>query len=176
MSLHDTMDKLSAQAQEAVLKLFGRWSEGDITDAQFKALAAAALARYGAKGQAVADVALTASLTSLIGSVIVATGDMDDPTDGALAAVTDTLESEAFDRDPSAAVAVMGSAFALAAMQDAYSKGMQNQGVELWVRVPNPGACEMCQDLADAYLPASVDMYHHKGCGCIQQPVKMKEA
>lgn len=176
MSLHDTMDKLSAQAQKAVLSLWERWSEGDITDDQFKALAAAALARYGAKGAAVADVALTASLTSLIGSVIVATGDLADPADGAMEAVNDTLDSEAFKRDPSGAVAVMGSAFALAAMQEAYSRGMRDQGVELWVRVPNAGACQMCQDLADAYMPASVDMYHHKGCGCIQKPVTMKEA
>lgn len=174
MSLHDAMAKLTDQAQEAVLGLWARWEEGDITEDQFRALATAALARHGAKGAALADAALAAALTMLIGSVMVATGDMEDPSEGAAAAVEETLGSEAYRRDPSAAVAVMGSAFAAAAMQDTYSKGMRDQGVGFWVRVPNPGACEMCQDLADAVMPASVDMYHHRGCSCVQRPVEME--
>lgn len=174
MSLHDVMGKLSEQAQGSVLGLWERWEAGDITEAQFRALAAASLARHGAKGAAVADAALAASLSVLVGSLTVGTGEMDDPAEGAAEAVEETLGSEAFSRDPSAAVAVMGSSFALAAVQDSYSKGMQSQGVSLWVRVPNPGACEMCQDLADAVMPVSVDMYHHKGCQCIQTPVEMK--
>lgn len=174
MTLHDVMGTLSGQAQDAVVALWERWDAGDITEAQFKALAAAALARYGAKGAAVADAALSASLTKLIGSVMVATGDLLDPTEGAGRSVEETLGSEAFTRDPSAAIGTMGSAFALSSMQDAYSKGMQDRGVGLWVRVPNPGACDMCQDLADAVMPVSVDMYHHRGCQCIQTPVEMK--
>lgn len=175
MSLHDVMGRLSEQAQGAVLGLWERWEEGDVTEAQFRALATATLAKYGAKGAAVADVALAASLTTLIGAVMVTTGDMVDPSEGAAMEVEDTLDSVGFQTDPANALAVMGSAYALASMQDAYSRGMQEQGVELWVRAPNPGACDMCQDLADVYLPASVEMYHHKGCGCVPQPVQMKE-
>lgn len=174
MSLHDVMGRLSEQAQGAVLGLWERWEEGDVTEAQFRALATATLAKYGAKGAAVADVALAASLTTLIGAVMVTTGDMVDPSEGAAMEVEDTLDSVGFQADPANALAVMGSAYALASMQDAYSKGMQDQGVALWVRVPNPGACDMCQDLADAVMPVSVDMYHHKGCQCIQTPVEMK--
>lgn len=174
MSLHDVMGKLSEQAQGAVLGLWTRWEEGDVTEAQFRALATATLAQYGAKGAAVADLALAASLTTLTGSVMVTTGDMEDPAEGADVVLEETLESDGYQRDPANAVAVMGSAYALDKMQTAYSQGMQNQGVELWVRAPNPGACDMCMDLADVYLPVSVEMYHHKGCGCIPKPVQMK--
>lgn len=176
MSLHDVMGKLSEQAQDATLRLWERWEAEEITEAEFRALAGAALAQYGAKGSALADAALAASLTVMIGSVMVTTGELQDPSEGAAAAVDETLGSEAFQRDPANAVAVMGSAFALASMQESFGRGMKSQGVELWVREPNPGACEMCTDLADVYLPVTVEMFHHKGCVCIQKPVQMKGA
>ena len=174
MSLYDVMGKLSEQAQGAVVGLWERWEAEDIAEAEFRTLAGAALTRYGAKGTALADAALAASLTALVGSMMVTTGALEDPTEGAAAAVDDTLGSEAFQRDPANAVAVMGSAFALASLQESFGRGMKDQGVELWVRAPNPGACDMCMDLADVYLPVTVEMFHHKGCGCIQKPVQMK--
>lgn len=174
MSIHDAIGKLKEQAQGATLGLWERWEAGDLTEAQFRALATTALVQQAARGTALADVALAASLTKLTRAIAVTTGEMEDPTEDATATVDETLASEPYSRDPAGAVGVMGAAFAAGAMQDAYSKGMRDQGVKFWTRVPDPGACDLCQDLADAVLPVSVDMYHHKGCGCVAQPVEME--
>lgn len=174
MTIHDAVGKLKDQAQEQTLGLWERWEAGDITEAQFRALATTALVQQAARGTALADVALAASLTKLTRAVAVTTGDTEDHTDAATEAVDDTLASDPYRKDPAGAVAVMGGSFAAGAMQDAYSKGMREQGVTFWTRVPNPGACELCVELSDTVLPASVDMYHHKGCGCVAQPVEMR--
>lgn len=173
MTYTDTLAVLAASTETTVVALHQSWREDLITDAEFVALAAAALLRGHARGVALADVALAAAL-SLRRRTVVAPIGLDLPTGAsgaARAAVETTLASQPYQLDAVAAVAVLGRSHALAAAQDAYAAGMRAHGVQRWTRVLNAGACELCQDLAGDVLPASADMYHHKGCGCTQQPV-----
>jgi len=169
----ETLAAFASATETTVLALHGRYETGEITEAQFVALATAALIRAGAQGAALADLALAASL-SVQRQLPVPTLGLtlpDDAPEAARAAVTDTLHGQSYRVDAVAAVAVLGRAEALASAQDAYAAGIRQHGVSGWTRVLNGGACELCQDLAGPVLPASADMYHHRGCGCTQQPI-----
>lgn len=170
----ETLATLAASAEAALVALLARWEAGQITEAQFRALAVAALLRAGARGVGMADLALAAFLSVEAGKAVPTVG-LALPADapgrystavGAFLAGTVTAE----------AAGVLGRSEALATAQDAYSDGMRQHGVEAWTRVLNSSACELCQDLAGDVLPASADMYHHKGCGCTQQPVTGRES
>ncbi len=169
----ETLAAFATATETTVLALHGRYETGQITEAQFVALATAALVRAGAQGAALADLALAASL-SVQRKRPVATLGLTLPAgapDTARTAVTDTLNGERYRVDAVAAVAVLGRAEALASAQDAYGAGMRQHGVTGWTRVLNGGACSLCQDLAGPVLPTSAEMFHHKGCGCTQQPI-----
>src|SRR5699024_9114402 len=112
--------------------------------------------RAGARSAALADLALATALRSAPVGLVPATGDPEE-------AVTETLTSVSYERDPEAAVAVLGSAFALEAYQSTYGAGMASRGVRYWRRVPNPGACEVCIDLSEGIVSTDVPMWHHKG-------------
>lgn len=166
-------DKVSA----AVVALHKRYEEGELTLAQFKALARAELVRAQARGIALASLGVAADLTRLRKSVVPATGLSlpESAESSASALVQSTIDGEPYKLDPLAAIAVMGSAHYLEAVQEATGRALESHGARYWVRVLNEGACELCEILAEDTLPASATMYHHKGCGCSQQPVDEKE-
>lgn len=70
------------------------------------------------------------------------------------------------------AVTVEARSAVLASAQDAFQEGMQDHGVTHWARVPNTGACEVCQDLANGIVPIKQQPWFHKGCGCTTTPVE----
>lgn len=169
----DTLAALASSTEATIVALWERWQAGEITEAEFVLLAAAALVRATARGTALADAALAAALSVQRAQAVPTLG-LDRPTGSgqtAERAVRDTLTSPAYALDAAAAVAVTARSEALAGAQDAYGRAMRGQGVRSWTRVLNSGACELCQDLAGAILPASARMYHHRGCGCTQRPV-----
>jgi len=173
VSYTETLAAFASATETTILALHARYETGEITGAQFVALAAAALIRAGAQGAALADMALSASLSvqrKRPGPALGLTLPDDAPVN-TRAAVADTLNGEPYRLDPLAAVAVVGRAEALASAQDAYGAGMRQHRVSGWTRVLNGGACALCQDLTGPVLPASAQMYHHKGCGCTQQPI-----
>jgi len=173
VSYTETLAAFASATETTVVALHARFETGQITEAQFVGLATAALIRAGAQGAALADLALAASLSVQRKHPVPTLGITApaDAPDAALTAVTATLASEPYRLDPVAAVAVLGRAEALAAAQDAYGAGMRAHRVSGWTRVLNGGACSLCADLAGPVLPASAEMYHHKGCGCTQQPI-----
>lgn len=165
------MGGLAQRVADQLVALHARREEGRITRAEFVDLATAFLDAARARAVAVADLALAAEL-SVLRSRIVATIGLEPLPEPLRPAVEETLASEPYRAAPAAAVAVLGRAVTLQATQDAYAEGMRRHGVELWERVTDTGACEVCRDLARRG-PASTEVspWHHKGCGCSTRPV-----
>lgn len=174
MTYTDTLAAFAAATETVIVALHDRYESGEIGEAQFVALATAVLIRAGAQGAALADLALAAVLTVQRQRPVPALGltAPEDTEQRARTAVTDTLTGHPYRADPRAAVAVLARAESLSAAQNAYAAGMPAHGVTAWTRVLNADACELCQELAGPVLPASAEMFHHKGCGCTQQPVE----
>lgn len=85
--------------------------------------------------------------------------------------LTDELQAAFSAPDVAEALMVAGSAVTLAHMQEARQAALKDQGAEFWVRGVEADACELCQDLGTGIMPMSTPMYHHKGCGCSQEPI-----
>lgn len=168
MTYTETLDKLAATAEAQVLAAFDSWQEGLIGYADFLAVADAYLTAAGHRATALADTALAAFLTANTGKAVPTLGLLPPEVDhrpelATIAAMTGVVLADRF--------ATHARATTLATAQDAYSEGITRRGIPGWTRVLNGGACPLCQDLAGPVLPGSVPMYHHKGCGCTQQPV-----
>lgn len=173
----DTMGKGADIISASLVSLHKRYEDGELTLTQFKALAKAQLVRAQARGIALASLGVTADLTRMRKSVVPTAGVAlpESAEDTASALVQSTIDGEPYKLDPTAAIAVMGSAHYLAAVQEATGHALETSGARYWVRVLNAGACDLCETLAEDTLPASAQMYHHKGCGCSQQPTDEKE-
>ena len=112
MSYTETLAAFASATETTILALHARYETGEITGAQFVALAAAALIRAGAQGAALADMALSASLSvqrKRPGPALGLTLPDDAPVN-TRAAVADTLNGEPYRLDPLAAAAVLGRA------------------------------------------------------------------
>lgn len=70
-----------------------------------------------------------------------------------------------------AALVVTGRAYTLGALQQGRQASLRGHEVRYWRRGVEPGACEICHDLADGILPMDQEPWFHKGCGCTQEPV-----
>lgn len=166
----DTMNLTAQTVTARMQSLFDRWQSGEITEDQHQLLAEAVLTRATAVSTALADIALSAMLSSRTGQAVPTIGLQ--PSVAALAGVAAVVAAvSALDATPDR-VEIETRAHVLGTAQDAYGDAMRGQGVEYWTRVLNSGACPLCQDLAGDVLPASADMYHHKGCGCTQRPTE----
>lgn len=172
MTYTDTLDALATSTEAVLTGLYARWEAAQITGAQFRILAVAALLRAGARGVGMADLALAAFLSVDGGRPVPALG-LALPA-SAPARYTAAVALMLAGAVTPESVAVLGRSETLATAQDAYADGMRQHGVGAWTRVLNAGACELCHDLAGDVLPVSADMYHHKGCGCTQRPITGK--
>lgn len=166
----ETLNAFADAAGDKLAALWDRLEAGDITGEEFVALATAALVQAAARGVALADLGLAATLSVQQGQAVPAVGlGLPEATPILLAAAVAAVRAKPdATRDDAH---VTGRAETLAAAQDAYSEGMRAHQVSAWTRVLNAGACELCQDLAGDVLPGHAEMYHHKGCGCTQRPI-----
>lgn len=158
-------------------RLQERLDAGTLSFDQFKALATSVLTRAKAQGYSLGDLGAAADLTKLRRSLVIPLGlSAPEETESTAAALVQlTAASEPYRADAMAAIAVLGSSFFLEGVQEATGRALESHGARYWVRVLNAGACDLCEVLAEDTLPASATMYHHKGCGCSQQPVDEKE-
>lgn len=168
MTYTETLDRLAAATEARVVAAFESWQEGLIDFSDFLAIADAFLAAGGNRAAALADTALAAVLTKHTGKPVPALGLVPPEVDhrpelATIAALTGVVLADRF--------ATHARATTLAAAQDSYGQAMAQRGVPGWTRVLNNGACELCRSLAGPVLPGDAEMYHHKGCGCTQQPV-----
>jgi len=169
MTYTETLALLASVAETRAVAVFTRWESGEVTDEEFVALATAVLRRECARGVALADVALATVLSVSQGSPVLPVAlDLPGGHENQLRTAARATVAAGLTRD---AVGVLARSETLAASQDAYGEGMRRQGVPAWTRVLNGDACELCQDLAGDVLPGHAEMYHHRGCGCTQQPV-----
>ena len=171
-SYTETMAALATSTETQVLAAFRSWQEGNITQADFYAVAAAYLSAAGNRGTALADVALAAWLSVELGEAVPVLGLLPRQVDHrpALATIAATTGV-----DLAAKFSTHARATTLATAQDAYGQAMTERSIPGWTRVLNGGACPLCQDLAGDVLPGDAEMYHHKGCGCTQRPVLNRE-
>lgn len=168
MTYTETLDRLATATERQVVAAFESWQEGLIDLADFLAVADAYLNASENRATALADLALAAYLSAARGTAVPTLGLVPPETDhrpelATVAALTGV--------DLTAKIAATARDIPLARAHAAYGEAMTRRGVPGWTRVLNGGACELCQDLAGDVLPGSVEMYHHKGCGCTQQPV-----
>lgn len=168
MTYTETLHKLATTTAAQVLAAFESWQAGRIEYADFLAVAAAYLTAAGNKGTALADVALAAFLSVHTGRAVPTLGMVPPEVDhrpalATIAAATGVDLAEQF--------ATHARATTLATTQDAYGQAMTERSIPGWTRVLNGDACPLCQDLAGPVLPGDAEMFHHRGCGCTQQPV-----
>ncbi len=168
----ETLHTLATATEAQVLAAFNSWQAGRITLAGFLAVADAYLTAAGNQGTALADTALAAFLTVQTGRAVPVLGLLPRHVDHrpALATIAATTGVDLAER-----YATHARAVTLATAQDAYGQAMTERSIPGWTRVLNGGACPLCQDLAGDVLPGDAEMYHHKGCGCTQQPVLNQE-
>lgn len=168
MTYTETLDKLATATERQVVAAYESWQAGRITQDEFLAVAAAFLSAAGNKATGLADVALAAFLTLDIGKAVPTLGlippDVDHrPALAAIIAMTGVVLADQLGTE--------ARSVTLARAQDAYGEAMTQRHIPGWTRVLNGGACPLCVDLAGDVLPGSAEMFHHRGCGCTQQPV-----
>lgn len=189
MTYRDTLTELAASSETAVVELYRRLERGEITEAEFVALATAALARSNSRAAALAQLALAAYLTAALGRAVpvLALPPPDDTgrlrkaaqTLVTALATTSTPEAPATTPGPEARVARLGRAEPLTTAARTYSAGVaQSPHVTGWTRGMSPGACQLCQwwSRDGRVWPADHPMPTHKGCTCTQTPIVKETA
>lgn len=182
----DRTRTLADRSAGSLAGLYLLLAAGQVTEAQFAALAATSVATHNAQATVLADLALAAALTAALGVPVPPLGLGPDPSDRTrlrgslgtlLARGRDLALPGADETDRAVAVGRMvrrlGRAEPLDAGRRAYTAGMrQRPEVIGWARVTGPDPCPLCRSLDDgSVLPPEVPMAHHPGCSCVAQPV-----
>ncbi|MGD7706339.1 hypothetical protein [Microlunatus sp. Y2014] len=171
MTYTDTMAKFAQLTEDEAVKILNLYDTGQLDRDRLITLLVGLLVVRADEAAQLADVALATQMSELRNQVVAPLGlttDLD-----ATAAQLEPEVEEAVDSDNRAyAVAVLGRALIMGTAQNAFHTGMQIHGVTTWKRVPNRGACEVCEDLASGLVSINDVMWTHKGCGCTQQPIK----
>lgn len=81
------------------------------------------------------------------------------------------------DADLTGQLSRIGHAEPAQAMRDQMRATYEGNGATGWYRGLNADACELCQSWAGAgTFPASVEMLHHPGCGCVPIPTTEEDS
>lgn len=176
MSYQDTVAEIAARAEADLVAITRRWQAKEITDQQHTVETMAVLILAISEAAAVADAGAAIELTRLWKRHVLPLGLVADPenidTDLRIL-VIDMVASDTWEADPEAATGVLARAVVLGTAAEVYGTALRKQGVKRWTRLPNSGACEICMELADgSELPMDQEMWHHKGCGCVQKPTE----
>lgn len=169
MSIHTTVQRLNERVRKELAALWDRYESEDIDFDEFTALATAVITRAAQRARAIGDLSVASQLTRLTRQIAVPSGvepDESIPSE-ASAAIREQTETQAYDQDPRTAMGVAGAAVVMTAMQQGISDAMRTNRVEYFTRTTNPGACDICEEMAGVVLPADVPMWHHKGCMCV---------
>lgn len=163
---------IAGESQRVVLQLWNSYQAGRITADEFSQLAGETLGAYNEQAATVASVALSRDLSRLGMDVDLYVADRSADTERlpkAFATLVAAVASEA-NAVTVDSVARLARVEPIAAAQDTYSEGLKKHDLR-WTRSVSAGACQVCQGLAGAVLPASVPMFHHAGCTCTQSVV-----
>ena len=169
----DIMARLADSTDVRVQALYARYVTGEIDEETFVALATAVLAQGQSRAVSLADVALAATLTVMTSRVRTPVGLL--PERHATGSIVRVIREALADPEPPAKLTVNVRDAVLETAQRSYGRAMKRQGVKRWTRKLDGGACALCHDLAGETLPATAEMYRHKGCGCSQKPIIEQE-
>ena len=177
--------RLSASTQRDVGVLWTRHTLGNVSRAQFVALAAARIAAADRRAATLADVALAAQVMAALGEPVAPLGLTAENADqarlaGALGVVIDApvaAEGEALDLSVRSRVQRLAGNEPLLTAAAAMREGMtlRIDVVSGWQRSTSPGACELCSGWSHGGpFPPQAPMARHPGCTCVQQIVIRK--
>ena len=164
--------RVADDTEARVKALFRRHERGELNRSELVVELAVALRTSVAVAILLADKYTAMELDRLPGGWV---PDDDEQADEViLQELHDAYPDEA-DEDHRAAVlgalVVVGRAITLDALQQGRTMALKGHGVRYWRRSPEPGACEVCHDLADGIVSIDQVMGTHRGCGCGQEPV-----
>lgn len=175
MTYQDEIRKLGDETGEQVAVVVDDFLAEKITFDEAVAVIAALVAKANGRAVALADLSLAATLMLQAGEPVPTLGLVPPEGDAdrlATAAAT-LLAVPTLTRERGAR---LGRSEPLQMAARAYSEGIEKSDlVDAWTRKVSPGACEICQSLAGATLPASTPMFHHKGCTCVPVPIKKEK-
>lgn len=173
MSYPTMLSKLADSTGEALAEWWAEVDAGRMSQADFEARAVDRLVVAGHLARNVAELMVVNMLTRLRGTPVT-TIDLEavDEEGAARASLAATMGLDRWEDDPTGALLVLGAFHVHEYARAATAESMRAHHVGYWRRVTNPGACPVCTDMAaDGALPASADMWSHRGCGCIQTPI-----
>lgn len=171
MSYTDTMAEFAQLTEDECVKILNLYDTGQLDRQEFIQILTGTLVVRADEAAQLADIALATQLTALRNRVVVPIGLTTD-LDATAARVQPEVDAAVDSDNRVYAVAVLARALVLNTAQDVFQQGMSDHGVEYWKRVPNTGACEVCQDLADGIVPIEQEPWFHKGCGCATTPIE----
>jgi hypothetical protein len=173
VTYYDTLTDLATESETRVVAIYRAWQQGLLNTIEAEQLIAQSITAYNARGVALADLSLSATLTVQTGTVVTPlalTSALDDydrlvKAANTLLAVQDLTDER---------VARLGRAEPLEAASRAYGRGIHvSKLVTGWTRVISPKACQLCQWWAwnGRVWTRDHPMPRHTGCTCIQAPV-----
>lgn len=182
MSFRDILARLMASTETAVVALHARLDAGELTEAEFVALAAAVVNRADAKASVVADLSVAAAvMTQTRRPVAPAAVGFVDQQPRLRESIRTLLRTEVEWPDSADDLAAsrrvrlgrLARAEPASAAQGAAQQAMEQQpAVRGWRRRLNATPCALCRGWADGKVrPTRIRMNRHTGCSCIQEPV-----
>jgi hypothetical protein len=157
--------RLATASAAALLALWQRMQDGDLTADDLALLGASAITASNSQAYGLADLYLAHVLrTPPLGlSAPVATERLRQ-------AVTTAASPEG--TNPVDSLRRLGQSEPLRSGQTALTSGMERHGVRGWTRHTGGSSCQVCADLADGtVLSPRTQMWTHPGCSCVPQPV-----
>ncbi len=158
---------------EQVAALWALYRAGEITEAEFIDATAATVDVGRARAVGYADVALAALLLQIRGDAVPLGLELP-PAYERLTKALPTLLQRGADPtrpDPAWLLGRLARSEPLEAGQQAMSEGLRQQRVPRWRRVTGADPCPGCRRMSVDTVPASISMWTHKGCSCVQQPL-----
>ena len=166
-SYSDLAAQVAARTEAAAVALWERHEQGSLSEAEFVAAATVLVEVSRERAGALAAVALAARLSELRGTTVAPA-----PVRVLAANVRAAVAAVVAEPAPVDAIGVVSRDQTFSAGREVFAEGLKRERVPGWRRAVNSGACKVCRDLASStFIPIGVPMYHHKGCGCHQDPV-----
>jgi hypothetical protein len=158
--------KVSFASAAALMALWQRFTDGDLTEDDLATLGATSLQSANEHSATLADLYL-AHLLRVEPLGLAAPADA-----GRLHQAVSTAASEQ-GTNPADALDRLGRAEPLQTGQKLLTDGMKKHGVSGWTRKTGGSPCQMCADLADGtVLSPDTEMLSHAGCSCVPEPVE----
>jgi len=173
--------RLADGLRDRLARLWASYEADRLALADFRSLAAVAVAQANQAGVQLADIGLAAEVTRQIRRPTAPLGLRPTPVqtdqrrilrdvDRIIESVPATVENLSASRGTR--LGDWGRTEPLLTVATAVQTGMTRRGAEGWVRQVDADPCPLCVQLDDGVVRStSVRMARHPGCGCVQSPI-----